>query len=471
MSQLRAVAASCVHQVVEHGQSLNKALPLALAKVPSNEQALLQEICYGTLRWYPQISLYLTKLLKRPIKSKDKVLLALLATGIYQISHMRIANHAALSETVSATKPLKRDWAKAFINGILREYLRNAPSLENKLRGNPSFSFAHPQWLIDRFKQEWPSYWRHILKYGNQTAPMCLRVNQQHISRDDYMTLLKDAGHSASPCRWAPHGIYISQATDIEKLPKFDEGYASVQDEAAQLVCYALDLKSQQHFLDACCAPGGKLCHALEITPDLVATGLDAEAERQVRTKENLHRLGLHAQLKVGRADNKATWWDGTQFDRILVDAPCSGTGVIRRHPDIKLLRTPEDINKLTELQLEILCHLWPTLKPGGILVYSTCSVIASENTLVVQQFLNKYTDAQIETCDLDMPPWGANLEQKEQTHQHSEPSTNVKTPEEQDCLETVSESICQTPFGTQLFPTGNSHDGFFFARIRKVIL
>jgi len=301
----------------------------------------------------------------------------------------------------------------------------------DSLNKKTDYLYSHPYWLIKRLKQAWPEHWQQVCAANNERAPMSLRVNAQRNSRDDYLQQLTAADISASNCPHSVYGIKLEKPANVETLPGFGDGLCSVQDEAAQLAATLLQLEPGQHVLDACAAPGGKTCHLRELEPQLASlTALELDAERATRIHQNLERLQLNAKVVEGDASQPEQWWDQQHYDRILLDAPCSATGVIRRHPDIKLLRHDEDIAALAELQLQILSALWPLLKPRGILLYATCSVLPDENEQVLEKFLSQHSDVEILPIDAD---WGL-----------------------------------AGPAGRQLFPQPQGHDGFYYARIQK---
>lgn len=428
----RVAVAEVLAQVLR-GKSLSALLPEYSPKVAEKDIGLFKELCFGTLRWYPAIELQLKELMQKPLREKDFEIQGLLASGLYQLAHTRIADHAAINETVDAVAKLNRPWAKGLVNGVLRNFLRQREALDKKLSKNPIYTRAHPQWLLDLLFNGWGSKIAlPTIEANNQRAPMALRVNQQQVSRDNYLEQLNAAGIEAGATAYSEQGIVLSSPVDVSALPGFAQGQASVQDEAAQLAASLLQLEAGQRVLDACCAPGGKTCHILETQPTLNGVvAVELESRRMQRTEENLSRLGLQAELKVADASEPDSWWDNQPFDRVLLDAPCSATGVIRRHPDIKLLRKPTDIVKLAELQLQLLRRLWQTLSDGGILLYATCSVLADENDGVIGKFLAETADARLQEIEAD---WGI-----------------------------------KTDFGRQLFPVINGNDGFYYSRLRKV--
>ncbi len=365
----RLAAAKALTAVLNGKASLNNSLPLQLDKVEVRDRGLTQDLAFGTARWQPRLSALALKLLQKPFKAADADVEALLLVGLYQLLYTRIPAHAAIGETVGCAEKLKKPWAKALLNAVLRRAQRESEALLAELEHDPVVRTAHPRWLQKSLKAFWPEQWESICAANNAHPPMILRVNRRHHSRDAYLKLLADATVAAQPCNYSRDGIVLAQACDVRNLPGFAEGWISVQDEAAQLAAELLELAPGQRLLDACCAPGGKTCHILEAEPRLAGVvALDLEAKRLVRVRENLERLGLAAELIAADGRDTATWWDGKPFQRILLDAPCSATGVIRRHPDIKLTRQPDDIAALAVLQGELLDALWMTLEVGGIL-------------------------------------------------------------------------------------------------------
>jgi 16S rRNA (cytosine967-C5)-methyltransferase len=430
MAKVRVVAAEAIGQVLR-GRSLSTVLPKYSQKVADNDQSLLKELCFGTLRWYPQLHVIVNHLMSKPIKDKEREIQALLACGIYQLMYMRVADHAAINETVAATVKLKRLWAKGLVNAVLRNFQRQQQQITEQLANAAEFETAHPQWLINRIQKAWPEQAREILTANNLQAPMCLRVNANHCSRDDYLKLLAEKEIQASKTEHSSVGIWLNSPRDVTELPGFEDGWVSVQDESAQLAASLLDVQPDHVVLDACCAPGGKTCHILESEPKLAAlTAIDLEASRLERCKDNLQRLNLQANLIAADVGAIQEWWDNNPFDRILLDAPCSASGVIRRHPDIKLLRKDTDIDNLSKIQTELLEKVWKTLRKGSMLIYATCSVLPQENDQVVAQFLATNNDASVVKIEAD---WGK-----------------------------------ATDFGRQIFPSAKGGDGFYYSRLQK---
>lgn len=427
---IRAIAARALGPVIGQKESLNTALPKALQQCQEGDRALLQQLCYGTMRFLPRLGCLAQRLLKKPFKPQDQDLYALVLLGFYQLLEMRVPAHAAISETVEAAAQLNKTWAKGLLNALLRNLQREQESLFAELANNPEFRYNHPQWIISKLQHNWPDNWQDILTQNNQHPPMTLRVNQQKTDRSVYLQTLQNADISATATPYSAVGIQLDSPVDVTLLPGFAEGLVSVQDEAAQLSSELLDLQPGQRVLDACAAPGGKLCHILEHQPALTqVTAIELEEKRVSRIYENLTRLALNAEVIVADAASN-TWWDGEQYDRILIDAPCSAAGVIRRNPDIKHLRQSEDIKALAEIQLTILKNCWQLLQPGGRLLYATCSVFPQENERIIERFTKTHTDARHLPIDAS---WGI-----------------------------------ARPFGRQLFPQPQGHDGFYYAVLLK---
>ncbi|TKK35766.1 16S rRNA (cytosine(967)-C(5))-methyltransferase [Pseudomonas sp. CFBP13528] len=428
----RLAAAKALAAVLNGKASLNSSLPVQLDKVEDRDRGFTQDLAFGTARWQPRLSALAAKLLQKPFKAADADVEALLLVGLYQLLYTRVPAHAAIGETVGCADKLKKPWAKALLNAVLRRAQRESEGLLAELEHDPVVRTAHPRWLQKSLKAFWPQQWEAICAANNAHPPMILRVNRRHHSRDAYLQLLSEARIDAAPCVYSIDGIVLQAATDVRSLPGFAEGWISVQDEAAQLAADLLDLAPGQRVLDACCAPGGKTCHILEVEKDLGGVvAVDLEAKRLVRVRENLARLGLSAELIAADGRDTATWWDGKPFQRILLDAPCSATGVIRRHPDIKLTRQPDDIAALAVLQGELLDALWPTLEVGGILLYATCSTLPTENTEVIEAFLARTSGAR----ELDL----------------------------------ATTAGIKQPHGRQLLAQEGGHDGFYYAKLIKI--
>ncbi len=398
MSNARAEAAILIAEVLQNQTSLSQVLSKFKDKKHDPKQAsLIQALCFGVMRKFQQLEFISSQLLTKPLKSNEHIVKALLYIGLFQLQDTRIPDHAAISETVNAAKKLKRTWATALLNGTLRNYLRQQDKLLEQCKKDLAANYSHPLWLINIIKKAYPSSWQEILESNNTQAPLSIRVNQQKTSRDQYLELLEKQSLSASPIKDTSCGLVLDTAQDVTTLPGFNKGFVSVQDGAAQLAAELLALEPGQTVLDACAAPGGKTCHILEQQPDLNSiTALDKYAVRIELIKQNIKRLKLPNKIKTIATDaiDTNSWWDDKPFDRILLDPPCTATGIIRRHPDIKVLRTEQDLSDLVKQQLEFLNALWPLLKPNGILVYSTCSILPQENTEVIGKFLQNHPDA-----------------------------------------------------------------------------
>lgn len=443
-TKVRANAAQILARLFKQQGSLASLLPRAadVAENDQNQIALLRELCFGTCRWYHKLHRELLTLIDKPLKNKDIDIHCLLLVGMYQLEYMRLADHAAVNETVNATVLLKKGWAKSLVNGVLRQYQRRLASAHAANALNDSTTedaaLSYPDWMIRDIETDWPQFAPQILTEGNQHPPMTLRVNLSRVSRSDYLELLATAGIAAQAGSLAQSAVYLEQGRAVTALPGFTDGLVSVQDEASQLIPDLLCADDGHRILDACAAPGGKTCHVLET---LAAAGrhpqalwaLDIETRRLERINENLQRLSLagpDVELLAADSSDPDSWWDGIPFDRILLDAPCSATGIIRRQPDIKVLRQAADVTRLAELQHKLLTRLWPCLAPGGILLYSTCSVLRAENDVQIRQFITGTPDAE------EIPistQWGV-----------------------------------AAAAGRQLLPSSQGPDGFYFALLRK---
>ncbi|EKO3418907.1 16S rRNA (cytosine(967)-C(5))-methyltransferase RsmB [Vibrio fluvialis] len=401
---VRAAAAQVLFQVVDKGQSLSMALPAAQQNIRPRDHALLQEICYGALRYLPRLESIANALMDNPLKGKQRVFHHLILVGIYQLSFMRIPAHAAVGETVEGAQDLKGPRLRGLINAVLRNYQRNQEQLDAQAVSHNAGKYGHPSWLLKLLQNAYPQQWEAIVEANNSKAPMWLRVNHQHHDRDAYQALLNNENIDSIVHSQAEDALKLAAPCDVTKLPGFEKGWVSVQDAAAQLSLHYLQPQDGELILDCCAAPGGKTAHILERTQGSEVVAIDCDDTRLKRVHDNLKRLNLSAKVVCGDARYPQEWWQGSQFDRILLDAPCSATGVIRRHPDIKWLRRAEDIAALAELQREILDAMWQQLKPGGTLVYATCSITPQENVLQVKDFLARTSDAQLVGSELDNP-------------------------------------------------------------------
>lgn len=396
-AQLRALAAETCFQVVDQGKSLSDVLPKAQHKLASAaDKALLQEICFGVMRTLPQLETVCQQLMSKPLIKQLRPLQFLIYVGIYQLRFMRIPDHAAISETVEAARSLKGQSLTKLINGVLRNVQRQ-PELFDFSGASDAVNYNHPGWIISAVQQAYPEKWQSVLVANQQKAPLWLRVNQQQISPDAFIAELAEAEIACSqPLNYLPVAVKMEQARDVTALPGYENGWFSVQDAAAQHAALLLNAQPGDTVLDACCAPGGKTCHLLEQTAGLTVTALDRDERRLERVYHNLERLQLNARVVAADMLDTDGWWQGELFDRILLDVPCSATGVIRRHPDIRWLRKKSDIAPLVELQQQILQQAWQLLKPGGTLLYATCSILPAENNEQISHFLANQSDAEL---------------------------------------------------------------------------
>ncbi len=404
MISLRKQAAIVLSKVVKEGVSLTVALDAVLESVSeAKDRAFIQALCYGVVRYYHRLDFILQQLLSKPLRNKDTDIKMLLLIGIYQLQYMRVKPHAAVSETVSAAS--KKSWAKSLINGVLRQYMREQEQLEKQADENRLGVSSHPEWLINKINQDWPEQAQQILSENNKQPPMAIRVNLRQSKQQDYLKLLSEHSIPATVVSFCSSAIILQQPVAVEKLPGFSEGMVSVQDTAAQLAAELLEVRPGQAVLDLCAAPGGKTAAILEAQTEAISMlAVDIDAGRLSRVKENLQRLKLSAKVLAGDAAKPSEWVKGQKFDRILLDVPCSALGVIRRHPDIKILRRESDIAALQRVQQQILQAAWELLVPGGILLYATCSILKQENEQQIETFLNQRTNAQELIIDAD---WG----------------------------------------------------------------
>ncbi|MFT4563402.1 MAG: 16S rRNA (cytosine967-C5)-methyltransferase [Gammaproteobacteria bacterium] len=431
-SNARSTAANVLALVIGNGKSLDAVLEKAfMLDVDGRDRAFIQELVYGVLRWYWRLQPQLQSLMSKPLRERDRDVHMLLLVGLYQLQHLSTPSHAAVGATVEACSTFKKPWAKGLVNATLRNAIRKSDKLGLLVRDSTAAQMAHPEWLVNAVQRDWPADWQRLLAANNERPPFTLRVNELKISRDDYLKLLADVEITASKSLHSKQGLRLEIPVGIESLPDFNSGSVSVQDEAAQLAKTVLDLPASGTVLDACAAPGGKSAHLLESSSgQLSLLALDRSAQRMRLLEQSMARLQLKAGVKVVDAVNVRDWWDGEQFDRILIDAPCSGSGVIRRHPDIKLHRRHADIENLAGQQLRLIQALWPLLKSGGKLVYATCSIFRAENDHVINRFITETDAVDLESIDAD---WGV-----------------------------------ATDFGRQTL-TGDDHmDGFFYARLAK---
>ena len=421
----RATAALILAQVIYEGTSLSQ----LLVEGDDNIDPMVKDLCFGSLRWHEKLTAILDQLLTKSLKAKDKDIECLLRVGLYQVLYQSTPEYAAVNETVAAVKGLKKPWAVKFVNGVLRTFLRRKESLLHQADLKESARYAFPDWLIMAIKQEWPEHWQSILEESNKRAPMTLRVNLSQNTRDEFLAELAEYEISATAHPVVDSAVILDKPMSVFELPGFNEGRVSVQDAAAQLSAGLLNSQTGMRVLDACAAPGGKTGHILEHTAGIEMVALDSAEMRLLRIGENLERLGLEAEIVLSDAGDSGAWSEAG-FDRILLDAPCSAAGVIRRHPDIKVLRRKDDIGQLHDQQMRLLENLWGMLRPGGRLVYATCSIFPAENVAVVAEFMDKHKDAKHLPINVE---WG--IEQ---------------------------------PYGRQVLPGMDAMDGFYYAIIEK---
>ncbi len=426
---LRAEAAKAVNAVRSNGRSLDEALATAEQRVASADHPLLRHLCYETLRHHWQLRAQIAALLSKPLARRDALIEDLIAVGLAQLQHTRVAPHAAVSQTVEAVRLLRLPKFAGLVNAVLRRYQRETPVGEGD-----EAQYNHPLWLLQRLQADWPEQWPAIVAANNERAPMWLRLKPGPIDPETYAVGLD------TPAGMTPgldSALCLAEALPVDELPGFSAGTVSVQDGAAQLAApWLVDGYGNGRILDACAAPGGKTAHLLELAgPNAVLTAIDSDAARLERVRETLDRTGGNATLVCADASKPEAWWDGVPFERILLDAPCSASGVIRRHPDIRLLRRDSDIEALAGRQLDMLSALWPLLAPGGRLLYVTCSVFAAENDVVVSKFLMGQADAQEEALL---------------------PNNNVRA------------LMCRKVAGWQILPGTERLDGFYFACLTK---
>lgn len=439
-AKMRAAAAKAVASVMSNGRSLDKALVDHGGDYEGANRALFRQLAYGTLRHAHSLSHVLSKMVKKPLPAREAQVHALLLVGLHELAFMNTAQHAVVAQTVDATRFLSRPAMRGFVNALLRRFLREQEALMGALEADDApfaLRYSHPQWLVEQLQKDWPEDVEAILQANNERAPMWLRVNPLKKSMSEYLRKFNaETGIATTTVEWAAQALQLERAVPINKLPGFEQGQVSVQDVAAQMAAILCAPKTGMRVLDACAAPGGKSAHLAELGEnklDLLA--LDIDPERLTRVSETAQRLSLAIECVAADAAEPSTWWDGKPFDRILLDAPCSATGVIRRHPDIKWLRRASDIQAFADRQLAMLTALWPLLVPGGCLVYATCSVLRAENHDVIQAFAASADDLTLE---------------------NELPNDNRRALMRAD------------KFGMQFLPGSAGADGFFYAVLRK---
>ena len=432
---VRVQSAMVLNQVIHGKHSLDRTIDQAYKEIDDNEKPLFMNICYGTLRFYWELKAKIDQLLSKPLKKKDKIIENLLQSAIFQIDKTRIPDHAVVSQTVEASRKLNRGHLSSLVNGTLRTYLRSDREIE---KINEEIIFNHPNWMIEKIKQDWPLNWEEILKKNNDRAPMWLRVNQKKIETKKYLEqfLINESRIEVDHTEMNDYSICLKTPISVKSLPGFEEGYVSIQDGAAQLAVDILLENKSGRILDACAAPGGKTAQLIEnIDSTSSVTAIEIDSERAELIRENLLRLGHSAELIVDDASDIQSWWDSMFFDLILLDAPCSSSGVIRRHPDIKHLRRKNDIYTFQKKQLKIINAMWKILVPKGRLLYVTCSIFKEENDEVMNQFLKKHDNVALQDLLLN---------------------------------NNILKRMIKTRYGYQLLPGTINTDGFYFSCLKK---
>lgn len=394
MTDTRALAAQALADVALRGTSLRDAMERHAPKLADGrDRALLMALLSDGARWWLRFDPVLDRLLEKSLRQKEPVVHALLVLGLVQLEILEMPAYAAVAATVQATRALQRPRMAGLVNAVLRRWQRERETLLAELDAKPQTRHAHPVWLAKMLARDWPEQADAVMAADNIEPPLMLRVNHRRTERDSLIERLRLDGYTAEAHAWLDDGIVLPHSTDVTRLPGFAAGEFAVQDGAAQIAADLADVRDGQRVLDACAAPGGKACHLLE-RASVALTALEFDAKRTQRISQNLERLGLDANIVVGDAGEPAGWWDGKPYDRILIDAPCSAAGVLRRRPDVRLHRRESDLAPLAAQQRRILAALWPLLAPGGRLVYITCSMLRAENDAVVGEWLKDRPDA-----------------------------------------------------------------------------
>jgi len=424
----RVAAVRAMAEVLDEHRNLSECHAFARLKAP-RDAAFAHHLAYAGLRWLSALEWLAGQLLVKPLKQRDSDVRRLLLLGLQQLWHGHTASHAAVNETAECARLLGKPWAVGLVNAVLRRFQRERSVWLQQLAQVPEH-FAHPDWLLQAVRADWPQQWQDVIAANNLQAPLWLRINRLQHDVDGLRKLLRDAGFEVNPHAYARDAISITPAVAVDKIPGFQQGRLSVQDPAAQLAGDLIDPQPGERILDACAAPGGKTAHLLERCPQVELTVLDKRRSRLAQVHQNLRRLGLSAQTYVADAGRPDPWWNGVKFDKILLDAPCSATGVIRRHPEIKWLRKPAQVDAVVQTQAGLLATLWTLLQADGVLVYATCSILERENSQQIQRFLQENNDAEV--VDINSK-WGQPV-----------------------------------PGGRQIMPGDAQMDGFFYAVLRK---
>lgn len=427
----RAISARILEAVIDKKKSLSQALDDYTSELNPSQKGQVQDFCYGVLRNYSQYNFIINKLTDTKIKPQLNIVRFLIAIGLYQLDQDRVAEHAAIGETVEACKQLDLFKFTSLVNALLRSYQRQYEDLQDIVNhASEQVKSNHPDWFLRRLKQAYPKGWKKIVKQNKQKPPFWLRINEQVQSAEAFKQALTEAEIEFEADKKIPTCILLTKPVPVSTLPNFELGSCSVQDRAAQQAAALVEPTAGERILDCCAAPGGKTAHLFEVCPDISVDALDIDEKRLERVKQNMQRLNFSCTPIVGDASDPQQWWDGLLYDKILLDAPCSATGVIRRHPDILFLRRDEDIVALAELQQKILIKMWSLLKPGGTLVYATCSVLPEENKNQIIEFLKQQADAKL-----------------------------VK----------IFDSETNEDPGWQILPGGQNMDGFYYAKLQKL--
>ncbi len=425
MHQSQLIAADCVSEVIK-GHNLNQVFERRFEhhqNITSQQKSVAIFLAYGAIRFLGENQFFIQQLIDKKITNKK--IEALLCVALFQLNHDQSTDFTVVNEAVEAAKLINKSWAGSFVNGVLRNFIRQKENLQTELKNNEEAFYSYPVWWISLIKQNYPKDWESILLNGNKHPPLTLRINERKTNLKQYEEKLKSEAISYRVL--GNTALELTQPTAVEKIPGFMDGEVSIQDFGAQLAAKLLDLQDGQICLDACSAPGGKTGHMLEIA-DIELVSIDQQKDRLYKVKENLERLHLHAYLKCADLTAVNTWWNEKLFDRILLDAPCSASGVVRRHVDIKWLRRPRDIEKFTKQQEAMLEAMWQLLKKGGKLLYATCSIFHDENQKVINHFIKEHADAK-------EVKWSVDSE--------------------------------YSKYENQLIPSEN-HDGFFYALLEK---
>ena len=387
-----------------------RSLSDSLFPTHGDDLSFAKSLAFGSIRFYHHLNDIITPRLKKPLEKKNLDLHCLLVLGVYQIIYTDISRHAAINETVEVAKIIEKPWSTGFINAILRRVDRDQKSIFE------SRHYSHPTWLVKKIKKDYPDNFENIFLENNRKAPMSIRVSPS-INRDEFQKELGELGIVSQASDISSQGLIIEDAVSVQKLPNFQNGSCYVQDISAQLAAYLISPKKGDYILDACAAPGGKTTHIAELCEESEIVALDSDKDRLQKVVQNINRLQLKNVTVVQGDATNTDWWDKKLFDKILIDAPCSGTGVIRRHPDIKLLRKLKDVSQASKIQARILKNLWSLLKPGGQLVYATCSILKDENDLQIKAFLDNFKDAK--NIEIEIP-WGEGQIGKQKLPEHN---------------------------------------------------